>query len=195
MAHAAGVCVCAGLFRGRVGTATVEGNGVSRAKNTNEEIQMTKEIQRTNGQSSKRARSVSSFIISYVLAALLFGAFTLISRAEDHPTVLLVVGAAGEEEFGKNFEKWAGLGEKASREAGANIVTVGFRTAKETNDLEHLKGALQKEPKDSMAELWLVLIGHWTYDGKEAKFNLRGPDLSATELASLLQPFHRPLAV
>ena len=28
-----------------------------------------------------------------------------------------------------------------------------------------------------------VLIGHGTFDGKEAKFNLRGPDFSATELA------------
>jgi len=43
--------------------------------------------------------------------------------------------------------------------------------------------------------LWLVLIGHGTFDGKEAKFNLRGPDCSASELAGWLQPFHRPVAV
>jgi len=40
-----------------------------------------------------------------------------------------------------------------------------------------------------------VLIGHGTFDGKEGKFNLRGPDLSATELAGELKPFRRPLAV
>jgi hypothetical protein len=40
-----------------------------------------------------------------------------------------------------------------------------------------------------------VLIGHGTFDGKEAKFNLVGPDFSATELAAWLQPVHRPLAV
>ena len=44
-------------------------------------------------------------------------------------------------------------------------------------------------------ELWLVLLGHGTFDGKVAKFNLRGPDFSADELASWLQPFKRPLAV
>jgi len=40
-----------------------------------------------------------------------------------------------------------------------------------------------------------VLIGHGTFDGKEAKFNLRGPDLSAAELADWLKPVRRPLAV
>jgi hypothetical protein len=39
------------------------------------------------------------------------------------------------------------------------------------------------------------LIGHGTFDGKEAKFNLRGPDFSAGELADWLKPFTRPLAV
>jgi len=43
--------------------------------------------------------------------------------------------------------------------------------------------------------LWLIFIGHGTFDGKEAKFNLRGPDISADELAAWLKPFHRPLAV
>ena len=33
------------------------------------------------------------------------------------------------------------------------------------------------------------------FDGQEAKFNLRGPDLSATNLAAWLQPFKRPLAI
>ena len=43
--------------------------------------------------------------------------------------------------------------------------------------------------------MWLVLIGHGTFDGKEARFNLRGPDVSADELALWLKPFRRPLAV
>jgi hypothetical protein len=40
-----------------------------------------------------------------------------------------------------------------------------------------------------------VLVGHGTFDGKEAKFNLRGADLSASELADWLKPFQRPLAI
>ena len=104
-------------------------------------------------------------------------------------------GRAGEEEYGKNFEHWAGLWQKASREAGAREITLGLGDSAETNDLARLKQILGEEPKEAAAELWLVLLGHGTFDGKEAKFNLRGPDLGASELAAWLQPFHRPLAV
>ena len=40
-----------------------------------------------------------------------------------------------------------------------------------------------------------MFIGHGTYDGHAAKFNLRGPDLSAEELAEWLAPMKRPIAV
>ncbi|MDB5297815.1 MAG: hypothetical protein JWO31_3798, partial [Phycisphaerales bacterium] len=50
-------------------------------------------------------------------------------------------------------------------------------------------------PAASAGPLWLVLIGHGTFDGREAKFNLRGPDVSAAELADWLKPCRRPLAV
>ena len=33
-----------------------------------------------------------------------------------------------------------------------------------------------------------MLIGHGTFDGKDAKFNLRGPDVSDEELAQWLAP-------
>jgi hypothetical protein len=40
-------------------------------------------------------------------------------------------------------------------------------------------------PEDNLV---VTLIGHGTYDGKEYKFNLPGPDLSAGDLALLLAP-------
>ena len=43
--------------------------------------------------------------------------------------------------------------------------------------------------------LWIVLIGHGTYDGREAKFNLRGPDVTDLELSQWLAPIKRPVAV
>ncbi len=36
--------------------------------------------------------------------------------------------------------------------------------------------------------LFIVLIGHGTFDGVDAKFNLVGPDLASTEWAALLRP-------
>ena len=40
-----------------------------------------------------------------------------------------------------------------------------------------------------------MLIGHGTFDGREAKFNLRGPDVTDVELADWLLPFKRPVVV
>jgi len=109
-------------------------------------------------------------------------------------TVILVVGAAGEEEYGKNFAQWAGGWKEASHRAGANLVTIGLESSQE-DDYDLLKRALLAQTKENVAELWLVLIGHGTFDGKEPKFNLRGPDLPASELATWMQPFKRPLAI
>jgi hypothetical protein len=116
------------------------------------------------------------------------------TSSTNKPTVVVVVGAAGEEEYGKNFAQWAGRWEEAANRAAANLVIIGLKTSKD-DDHALLKEALQQESKEGATELWLVLIGHGTFDGKEAKFNLRGPDLSASELAGWLQPFKRPLAI
>ncbi|HEX2851771.1 MAG TPA: hypothetical protein VHO24_00940 [Opitutaceae bacterium] len=116
----------------------------------------------------------------------------------DRPTVIVVVGAAGEEDYGPNFKEQAEQWEKACQLAGAQRITLGLGAepaAGTAGDYEQLKQAIAAEPKEGIAELWLVLIGHGTFDGKEAKFNLRGPDLSATELAEWLKPVQRPLAV
>ncbi len=63
------------------------------------------------------------------------------------------------------------------------------------SDRDRLKAVLVAEPKEGKGELWLILIGHGTFDGKQAKLNLTGPDVSADELAEWLDPFRRPLAV
>jgi hypothetical protein len=118
------------------------------------------------------------------------------TNTDDRPSVIVVVGAPGEEEYGKSFEKSAGLWEQASREGGAKYRRVGVTNANATaTDSDELKQILAAEPKEGTGELWLVLIGHGTFDGKEAKFNLRGPDLSVEALADWLKPFRRPLAV
>jgi hypothetical protein len=53
----------------------------------------------------------------------------------------------------------------------------------------------EKSAKPGREPLWIVLIGHGTYDGREAKFNLRGPDVTDLELADWLKPLKRPVAV
>ena len=111
--------------------------------------------------------------------------------ATDQSTVIVITGAAGEAEFAPDFalqtEAWA----RVSAQAGAKHIGIGDSDT----DRERVRAALEAEPRTGKGELWLVLIGHGTFDGKEAKLNLRGPDLSATELAEWLKPFERPLAI
>ncbi len=113
---------------------------------------------------------------------------------EDQPTIIIVVGAPGESEFGSNFLKQASQWQKAC-EGTWRQITIGMESNAQTNDLQQLKQSIEAIAQESHSPLWIVLIGHGTFDGKEARFNLRGPDVSATELALWLQPVHRPLAV
>jgi hypothetical protein len=118
--------------------------------------------------------------------------------APDRPTVVLVVGAEGESEYGQEFAKWADRWGAAAAAASAEFVAVGREEASAAaTDKQRLQSLLQAQTKDATdtRPLWLVLIGHGTFDGREAKFNLRGPDVSDQELADWLKPCRRPLAV
>jgi hypothetical protein len=108
-------------------------------------------------------------------------------------SVLTVIGAGGEDEFRKQFEQWGSHWEKAAKAGEAAFLSVGTEP-NGTNDITQLQEALAKLSREG-EPLWLVLLGHGTFDGKEAKFNLRGPDVSAADLAKWLQPFTRPLVI
>lgn len=117
-----------------------------------------------------------------------------VSDAE-RATVIVVAGAAGEAEFAPDFrlqvEAWA----KVSAQAEAKHVVIGVEPAEGPSDRDRVKAVLEAEAKATGGEVWLVLIGHGTFDGKDAKLNLRGPDVSSTDFAEWLKPFQRPLAV
>ncbi|MGC8988625.1 MAG: hypothetical protein ACP5MD_00720 [Verrucomicrobiia bacterium] len=118
----------------------------------------------------------------------------LLSRA-DLPVAIVVVGAPGSPEYDTNFLHQALLWSNLTQRAGAKLVQIGGDLVGERSDLERLRQALADQSRDSGAALWLVLIGHGTFDGAEARFNLRGPDLTAGDLAGMLKPFDRPLVV
>lgn len=138
------------------------------------------------------------------LAACGFGCLASIASADDKPaedkpgnkqTVLVVVGAAGEKDFGEQFGEWAGRWQAAAESANAEFAAIGLDNAGEKSDREQLQQRLLSLSGKSAEPVWLVLIGHGTFDGKTAKFNLRGPDFTPAELASWLKPIERPLAI
>lgn len=117
--------------------------------------------------------------------------------AENAPaTVLLVTGAAGEEKYARTFEAQTAAWREAAAKAGARVVEAGSGpAAADTPDADVLRRILAEEKPDGREPLWIVLTGHNTWDGKVARFNLRGPDIAASELADLLKRFTRPLIV
>lgn len=110
------------------------------------------------------------------------------------PEIIVAVGAEGEAAFSERFCGWAAHWEKAAKAAEIPIAILG-RADGETDGRERLRKLLEAAPKESDAPLWIVLLGHGTYDGREGKFNLRGDDLSASELAAWLASFRRPVVI
>ncbi len=113
----------------------------------------------------------------------------------DRTHVVVAVGAAGtddyETEFRADAERWAA----AAATAGAGFVRVGLDgDARDETDFGRLRSAVGEAPGGD-GPLWIVLIGHGTFDGREAKFNLRGPDLSAAELGTWLDGVTRPVVI
>ena len=121
--------------------------------------------------------------------------FSVHSQTNEQRSLVLVVGAAGEPEYGEQFSAWAELWKQAAAKGGLPAVVVGQDTNHPETDRARLLGVLTNEVAGSAGELWLVFLGHGTFDGRLAKFNLRGPDVSAEELAAVLKPCQRPLAV
>ena len=115
-------------------------------------------------------------------------------------TVIVVIGAQGETEYGREFSKWADRWQQAARSANAKLIVVGRDQRDNLQDRDSLKDVLGTQATNKLrhsnrSPLWLVLVGHGTFDGRHAKFNLRGPDFSATELAQWLSDSHRPTVV
>jgi hypothetical protein len=112
----------------------------------------------------------------------------------ERPCVLVVVGAPGTPEYQIQFKKWADRWQLAGDKARAEVVMIGLTDEGGTTDHDRLKAVLTSKSTGS-EPLWIVLIGHGSFDGKVAKFNLRGPDVSDAEFSEWLAPIKRPVAV
>ncbi len=139
-----------------------------------------------------------------LIIALALGAEEVDGTQEaDRPTVIIVVGAPGVPEYGEQFHRWADRWQQAAEQSGAQCLRIGETPASassaagdtEQPDRERLESLLLEEPKQSAAPLWLVLIGHGTFDGSRAMFCLRGPDVTAAVMAEWLAPYERPVVV
>lgn len=106
---------------------------------------------------------------------------------------VLISGVSGEEKYAAQQQKWRGE-LAAFLTAGfafpdANVVSLDEQSDGSTRatavNVRRLFGDLRRRlTREDM--LMVVLIGHGSFDGADAKFNLVGPDLSAGEWKTLL---------
>jgi len=144
-----------------------------------------------------QARLFHAGILATTFLLLLLSGFGVSAETGTQAAVIVVAGAGGDEEYATAFSEWSQHWVKAAGAAGAKLTAIGLdeKAPDAPSDKEALKGALEAEAKNGGAELWIVLLGHGTYDRRTARFNLRGEDLGAGELADWLRQFRRPTAV
>jgi len=110
--------------------------------------------------------------------------------------LILVVGAPGTPEFEEGFLAWCQRWTEVAQQSALSLQTIGLSEGQGGGtDRETLKQALMSSSAEKVAPLWLVLIGHGTYARDIAKFNLRGPDVSAKELNQWLSTAQRPVVI
>ena len=120
-----------------------------------------------------------------IMAALL--AFSGLAGADEGNAAsacAIVTGLGGIPEYEENFQSWADSIEKVCRDGGAGqVFRLDGRKAGRPEILARLEG-LGELPEGTPT--WLFLIGHASYDGRQYKFNIKGPDLTGGDLAGIL---------
>jgi len=115
--------------------------------------------------------------------------------ADPNKFAIIINGASGEAAYGRQFALWTSdLSAALTDRFGFARDRIRILTEKPAD--ETAARATAEEVKRTFASLkselnannavFVFLIGHGSWDGKEAKFNLVGPDLSATEYANLI---------
>jgi hypothetical protein len=107
-----------------------------------------------------------------------------------------VAGLGGTPEYETQFGKWAQeLDHELNTGADTHVVTLsGAAATRQRIEQELAKIAAESSVTDTFA---LFLIGHGSFDGKDYKINVPGPDMTGVELAKALNgiPAKRQLVV
>ncbi len=131
---------------------------------------------------------------------LLAGIFAAQSFTGDSH-VLIVSGIGGEAQYSEAFYRWgASMFDAAKERLGLPAANVVYLSERPERDPERIHARSTKDNVekafDDLARrvapddrILILLIGHGSGSGAESRFNLPGPDISATELAVQLDKF------
>lgn len=113
---------------------------------------------------------------------------------------VIVVGASGATEYESLFRNWSDRWQVAAEKMRADVHPLGQSMAEGVDGTQSDRGLLidlltKRKSELTNDALWIVFIGHGTFQQGIANFNLRGPDISAVTLAEILSASSRPLVV
>lgn len=118
-----------------------------------------------------------------------------LAQIDPNKFAVIINGASGEEAYAKQFEEWTNaLRQSLTERYGFDHSKLRLLTEKPTDTsgpratAEEVRRTFALLKSDLRPEnvLFVFLIGHGSFDGKESKFNLVGPDLPASEYNALL---------
>jgi hypothetical protein len=153
------------------------------------------------GVSKEEGSGMRRLLLSGILAHSLMGLGGAGPASGQETHLLTVVGLGGDPEYRELFHGWAADLTSAAAErfnlAEERIVYLGERPddapglIDDRSSLENLTSVLagmagEASPRD---QILIVLIGHGTGQGEEARFNLPGPDLTPQALDLMLADF------
>ena len=121
--------------------------------------------------------------------------------------LLIVAGIGGDDAHRERFHQWAmTMRDAAITRHGLSADRVFYLGESPEMAPEEIHAKSTKENIASLLsklstevapgdQIYLLLIGHGSYDNEDARFNLPGPDLSASDFDALLLPFHEQQVV
>jgi Peptidase C13 family len=131
------------------------------------------------------------------LAAIIFLTLAVDAYAQDTHLVI-ITGVAGDQEHADKFQKWATtLIDAARRQDGVAADHITYLAERADGDPSRVRGRSTRENVEKVFgdlaasvrpadEVFVILIGHGSFDGRKAAFNLPGPDLTAEDYARLV---------
>ncbi len=129
--------------------------------------------------------------------------------------IILIQGAPGNQEYAEKFESISSNWSKTAKAADLDFIQIGTRSSSSsptpspnsastsktseydsTSDRQSLQNMLKTLASNTGSDpLWLVYVGHGAFDGRRARLNFQGPDVTDIDLAEWIQDIQRPMVI
>ena len=124
-------------------------------------------------------RKLTRKLLVFALAFSFFSPLAATQASGDR-VCLVIIGLGGLPEYEENFLDWGNEIQTIFRDQlGSRIYYLDGRTQKKPDILETFNTISSSA---SLDEVWIFLIGHASYDNRQYKFNISGPDLTDGEI-------------